>query len=148
MAIAAIMPKGTRMKSAIRMPIAMPLASGLRPGGTATSRVSHSSSFMVSSHRGSRGGFSFFAQITFCSIFWHPELRKPRNGMSDFQGSSGYNQHKHCTLTCSSLQQFCFHCLPVFSTRLAVFLGNTMENSGKQNPKTGFKPPPSIRDRS
>ena len=37
------------MKSAIRMPIAMPLASGLRPGGTATSRVSHSSSFMVSS---------------------------------------------------------------------------------------------------
>ena len=40
------------MKSAIRMPIAMPLASGLRPGGTATSRVSHSSSFMVSSHWG------------------------------------------------------------------------------------------------
>ena len=38
------------VKSAIRMPIAMPLASGLRPGGTATSRVSHSSSFMVSSH--------------------------------------------------------------------------------------------------
>ena len=51
-AIAAIMPKGTRMKSAIRMPIAMPLARGLRPGGTATSRVSHSSSFMVSSHWG------------------------------------------------------------------------------------------------
>jgi hypothetical protein len=34
------------------MPIAMPLASGLRPGGTATSRVSHSSSFIVSSHWG------------------------------------------------------------------------------------------------
>jgi len=40
------------MKSAIRMPIAMPLASGLRPGGTATSRVSHSSSIIISSHRG------------------------------------------------------------------------------------------------
>jgi hypothetical protein len=38
------------------MPIAMPLASGLRPGGTATSRVSHSSSFMVSSHRGEAQG--------------------------------------------------------------------------------------------
>ena len=48
----AIIPKGTRMKSAIRMPIAMPLASGLPPGGIATSRVSHSSSFMVSSHWG------------------------------------------------------------------------------------------------
>jgi hypothetical protein len=39
------------------------------------------------------------------------------------------------------LQQFCFHCLPLFSTRLAVFLGNTLENSGKQNPKMGFKSP-------
>src|SRR5271166_5661288 len=103
-AIAAIMPKGTRMKSAIRMPIATPLASGLRPGGTATSRVSHSSSFMVSNHRGeAREGSavgqpftyelfdalrpseferrgSWFAESSeppnerFCSIFWHPEL--------------------------------------------------------------------------
>src|ERR1700722_8288789 len=40
------------------------------------------------------------------------------------------------------MQQFCFHCLPVFSTRLALFLGNTMENSGKQNPEMGFKSPP------
>jgi hypothetical protein len=54
----AIMPKGTRMKSEIRMPMAMPLTSGLRPGGTATSRVSHSSSFMVSSHRGKPEGGS------------------------------------------------------------------------------------------
>jgi hypothetical protein len=35
------------MKSAIRVPIAKPLASGERPGGTATNRVSQSSSFMV-----------------------------------------------------------------------------------------------------
>ena len=42
------MPKGIRMKSAMRMPIAKPLASGERPGGTATNRVSQSSSFMVS----------------------------------------------------------------------------------------------------
>jgi hypothetical protein len=46
-AITAIMPKGIRMKSAMRMPIAKPLASGDRPGGTATNRVSQSSSFMV-----------------------------------------------------------------------------------------------------
>jgi hypothetical protein len=46
-AIAAIMPKGIRMKSAMRMPIAKPFASGERPGGTATNRVSQSSSFMV-----------------------------------------------------------------------------------------------------
>ena len=46
-AIAAIMPKGIRMKSAMRVPIAKPLASGERPGGTATNRVSQSSSFMV-----------------------------------------------------------------------------------------------------
>ena len=37
------------MKSAMRMPIAKPFASGERPGGTATNRVSQSSSFMVSS---------------------------------------------------------------------------------------------------
>jgi hypothetical protein len=46
-AITAIMPKGIRMKSAMRVPIAMQLASGERPGGTATKRVSQSSSFMV-----------------------------------------------------------------------------------------------------
>src|ERR1700722_3903447 len=46
-AIAATMPKGIRMKRAMRVPIAMPLASGERPGGTATNRVSQSSSFMV-----------------------------------------------------------------------------------------------------
>ena len=43
------MPKGIRMKSAMREPIAKPLASGERPGGTATNRVSQSSSFMVPS---------------------------------------------------------------------------------------------------
>jgi hypothetical protein len=37
------------MKSAMRMPIAKPFASGERPGGTATKRVSQSSSFMVPS---------------------------------------------------------------------------------------------------
>ena len=37
------------MKSAMRMPIAKPFASGERPGGTATNRVSQSSSFMVPS---------------------------------------------------------------------------------------------------
>ena len=46
-AIAAIMPKGIRMKRAMREPIAKPLASGERPGGTATNRVSQSSSFIV-----------------------------------------------------------------------------------------------------
>src|SRR6202035_2720866 len=35
------------------------------------------------------------------------------------------------------LQQFCFHCLPVFSTRLVLFQGNTLENRGKRNPKWG-----------
>ena len=48
-AIAAIMPKEIRMKSAMRMPIAKPFASGERPGGTATNRVSQLSSFMVPS---------------------------------------------------------------------------------------------------
>ena len=43
------MPRGMRMKSAMRMPIAKPFASGVRPGGTATNRVSQSSSFMVPS---------------------------------------------------------------------------------------------------
>jgi hypothetical protein len=47
-AMAAIMPKGIRMKRAMRMPIAKPFASGERPGGTATNRVSQSSSFMGS----------------------------------------------------------------------------------------------------
>ena len=37
------------MKSAMRMPIAKPFASGERPGGTDTNRVSQSSSFMVRS---------------------------------------------------------------------------------------------------
>jgi hypothetical protein len=45
------------------------------------------------------------------------------------------------------LQQFAAVLLPLGS---AIFypngnsLGNTMENSGKQNPKTGFKSPPSM----
>jgi hypothetical protein len=42
------------------------------------------------------------------------------------------------------LQQFCFHCLPVFSTRLALFQGNTVEKSGKGNPEIGFKSPPEL----
>ena len=40
------------------------------------------------------------------------------------------------------LQQFCFHRLPLFSTRLALFQGDAVETNGKQNPKTGFKSPP------
>jgi hypothetical protein len=39
------------------------------------------------------------------------------------------------------LQQFCFHSLPVFSTRLALFQGNTVENSGRWNLKAGSSPP-------
>ena len=66
-----------------------------------------------------------------CSIFWYPELKNTQKWDERFQGFEGYNQHKKCTWTCSSLQQFCFHCLPVFSTRLGLFRGNTMENSGK-----------------
>jgi hypothetical protein len=39
------------------------------------------------------------------------------------------------------LQQFCFRENPPFSALMAITRGNTMENSGKQNPKMGFKPP-------
>jgi hypothetical protein len=38
---------------------------------------------------------------------------------------------------------FCFRPLPPFSTLMEILERNTMENSGKQNPKTGFKSPPS-----
>jgi hypothetical protein len=31
----------------------------------------------------------------------------------------------------------------MFSTRLALFQGNTIENSGKGNPETGVQVPPS-----
>jgi hypothetical protein len=43
------------------------------------------------------------------------------------------------------LQQFAAILLPVASTVFHTdgsFLGNAMENSGKQNPETGFKSPP------
>jgi hypothetical protein len=39
------------------------------------------------------------------------------------------------------LQRFCFHYIPLFSTLMAISLGNTMENSGKGNPETGLKSP-------
>ncbi len=67
-AIAAIMPKGIRMKSAMRMPIAKPFASGERPGGTATNRVSQSSSFMVPSE----------LRIQYTDIAAVTELNNPR----------------------------------------------------------------------
>ena len=73
-----------------------------------------------------------------CSIFWYPELKNTQKWDERFQGFEGYNQHKKCTWTCSSLQQFCFHCLPVFSTRLGLFRGNTMEN---RTLKAGSSPP-------
>jgi hypothetical protein len=59
------MPKGIRMKSAMRMPIAKPLASGERPGGTATNRESQSSSFMVFSEY----GYSYSLEVPFASSF-------------------------------------------------------------------------------
>jgi hypothetical protein len=42
------------------------------------------------------------------------------------------------------LQQFAAILFPVASTVFHTdgsFLGNAMENGGKQNPETGFKPP-------
>ena len=41
------------------------------------------------------------------------------------------------------LQQFAAVLLPLFSTLMEIPQGNTLENSGKQNPKMGFKPAPS-----
>jgi hypothetical protein len=64
--------------------------------------------------------------------------RIPRTGESDSKVSANITKIKNiCRLAAVLLP------LPssVFS-RLAVFLGNTMENSGKQNPKMGFKSPP------
>jgi hypothetical protein len=65
--IAAIMPKGTRMKSAIRMPIAMPLASGLRSGGTATSRLFDFYGFQSPAE--ARGGQPFLDATPFLTPF-------------------------------------------------------------------------------
>jgi hypothetical protein len=48
-------------------------------------------------------------------------------------------------------QQFAavlLHYLPLFSTLTAISMGNAMENSGKQNPKTGFKSPTEQRRKS
>jgi hypothetical protein len=39
------------------------------------------------------------------------------------------------------LQRFWFHYIPLFSTLMAISLGNAMENRGKQNPEMGFKSP-------
>jgi hypothetical protein len=38
---------------------------------------------------------------------------------------------------------FCFRYFPQISTLMEIPQGNTMENSGKQNPKMGFKSPSS-----
>jgi len=43
------------------------------------------------------------------------------------------------------LQQFAAVLLPLFSTLMEIPQGNTLENSGKQNPKMGFKSPPESR---
>jgi hypothetical protein len=72
-------------------------------------------------------------------ILASPAREYPRNATSDFKASADINNKKKYV----DLQQFCFHCLPVLSTRLALFQGNTLENSGKGNPQTGLKSPPS-----
>jgi hypothetical protein len=65
-----------------------------------------------------------------------------RNATIDFKVSEDITKKNKYL----DLQQFAAILLPLPST---VFhaegncLGNTMENSGKQNPKTWFKPPPS-----
>ena len=41
------------------------------------------------------------------------------------------------------MPHFCFRPLPQVSTLTEIPQGNTLENSGKQNPKMGFKSPPS-----
>ena len=46
------------------------------------------------------------------------------------------------------LQQFAAVLLPLLSTRLALFQGNTVENSGKGKPETGFKSPTEHRRKS
>ena len=41
------------------------------------------------------------------------------------------------------MPHFCFRPLPQVSTLMEIPQESTMENSGKQNPETGFKSPPS-----
>jgi hypothetical protein len=76
----------------------------------------------------------------FWSIFWHPALRdtpETRRATLRLQRIQ-LKQKKYV-----DLQQFCLHYLPLLSTLTAISLGNAMENSGKQTPKSGFKSPPS-----
>ena len=40
------------------------------------------------------------------------------------------------------MPHFCFHPLPQVSTLMETPQGNTVENSGKYNPTSGFKSPP------
>jgi hypothetical protein len=63
----------------------------------------------------------------------------PRNATSDFKASADITNTKKVRRLAAVL-------LPPpssLSTRLALFQGNTVENSGKGNPETGFKSPPS-----
>jgi hypothetical protein len=53
------------------------------------------------------------------------------------------NAHKKCTQVDQKRPNFCFRYFPQISTLMEIPQGNTMENSGKQNPKMGFKSPPS-----
>ena len=46
------------------------------------------------------------------------------------------------------LQQFAAVLLPLFSTLMEIPQGNTLENSGKQNPKMGFKSPPRAEEKN
>ena len=53
------------------------------------------------------------------------------------------NTAEKCTLIDQKRPNFCFRYFPQVSTLTEIPQGNTLENSGKQNPKMGFKSPPS-----
>jgi hypothetical protein len=63
----------------------------------------------------------------------------PRNGTSDFKALADITNPK-------TVRRLAAVSLPLPSTVFqadGIFLGNAMEISGKQNPKSGFKSPPS-----
>jgi hypothetical protein len=57
-------------------------------------------------------------------------------------GDSIPNTAEKCTLIDQKRPNFCFHYFPQISTLMEIPQGNTMENSGKGKPETGFKSPP------
>jgi hypothetical protein len=63
-------------------------------------------------------------------------------------GDSIPNTAEKCTLIDQKRPNFCFRYFPQISTLMEIPQGNTMENSGKQNPKMGFTSPPEQRRKS